>query len=873
MKPSSTGQSLHCGTPEDQCKAIMNESQVSKHQFHAFPYEPYDIQVGFMRKLYDTIDSGGIGLFESPTGGYIRISILRLRFFYAICFTRMPCAGTGKTMSLICGSLHWLEDYRKRDQENTVDHESDDDPEWMKEFAKNLDSEKRKLKEKARLERLERGRETLMAIKRETSKRNPNTNRQDAVNLESDDEFLIGNKENGIDTNIGSKRLRKYIDGHSSSEEETENDMVGKGSDEEVEKRTQIIFVSRTHSQLAQFVGELKKTRFHPSISVVSLGSRKQLCINPDVTKFASPAIMNERCMDLQNSSVRIEKSNGKYATKKTCKCVYLKRGSQSDDTMKDMILSEPMDIEDLAVLGQRRLICPYYASRDAAAEADIILAPYSSLLVAETRVTLGLNVQDNVIIVDEAHNLVDAINNSHSACLNRGDLEVAICQIEFYFNRFKARLASRNAKTVQILLLAAQAILQWLNAVEAGDGTSQAEVSGKIAMDVNKFLLSVDLDNMNMFQLRRDIQESNLLFKMGGYWKNAHATVEQCHGTGSLQALVEFLKKLTYDNNDGRIILDRNSSEIKYVMLNAGMSFRSIVDQARSVILASGTLSPVETVLPLFPQNAGKRIQKFKCGHVMDSKRLLAMAIPSGPGGNIFDFRHSSRNHPGLIADLGRTVINISNVTPGGLVVFFPSFAYCDQVVQAWSVTGILDQMKRQKDVYIEPRSTTDVDSVLSQYAKSIQNTTRKHGGAIILAVVGAKLAEGINFGDDMGRCVMMVGLPYPNPSDPELMERIEFMDRQNNKEGARASQPSKEYYTNLCMKAVNQCIGRAIRHIDDYACILLLDQRYSGLHGQGASVVTKLPEWIIKSLDTSSTRFGEAMRKIAQFFKSMQQ
>lgn len=766
-----------------------------------------------------------------------------------------------------------MEDHRKKDQEDAVTHESDDEPEWMKDFAKNLDNEKKKLKEKARRERLDRGRETLMALKRNMSQRNSDTNTEDALNLESDDEFLIGNKENNEDTNIGSKRLRKYIDGHSSTDEETENGLLGMEREEEVEKRTQIVFVSRTHSQLMQFVGELKKTRFYPDISVVSLGSRKQLCINPDVKKFASPAIINERCMDLQNSSVRIEKDNGKLTKKKTCKCAYLKRGSQADDTMKDMILSEPMDIEDLADLGQKRLICPYYASRDAAAEADIILAPYSSLLVAETREALGLNLQDNVIIVDEAHNLVDAINSSHSTSLTREDLEVAIRQIEFYFDRFKTRLASRNAKTVQILLLAAQAILQWLRAVEKGNGTSQAKASGKLAMDVNKFLLNIDLDNINMFQLRRDIQENNLLFKMGGYWKNAHATEAEHHGAGSLQALVEFIKKLTYNNDDGRIILDTNSSKIKYVMLNASMSFRSIVDHARSVILASGTLSPVETVLPLFPGSAEKRIQEFKCGHVVDSKRLLAMAIPSGPGGITFDFRHSSRSHPGLIADLGRTVINISNVTPGGLVVFFPSFAYCDQVVQSWSLTGILDQMKRQKDVYIEPRSTTDVDSVLSQYAESIENTTKKHGGAIILAVVGAKLAEGINFGDDMGRCVMMVGLPYPNPSDPELMERMEFMDRQASNQDSREFKPSKEYYTNLCMKAVNQCIGRVIRHIDDYACILLLDQRYSGMNGQGANIVTKLPGWIIKSLDSSSTRFGEAMRKVAQFFKSMQE
>lgn len=50
--------------------------------------------------------------------------------------------------------------------------------------------------------------------------------------------------------------------------------------------------------------------------------------------------------------------------------------------------------------------MCPYYAARRALPEADIILAPYSCLLVADTRRALGLRLEGNVVIVDEGHNL-----------------------------------------------------------------------------------------------------------------------------------------------------------------------------------------------------------------------------------------------------------------------------------------------------------------------------------------------------------------------------------------------------------------------------------------------------------------------------------
>lgn len=33
-----------------------------------FPFEPYDVQRQLMRKIYETLEKGGIGIFESPTG-------------------------------------------------------------------------------------------------------------------------------------------------------------------------------------------------------------------------------------------------------------------------------------------------------------------------------------------------------------------------------------------------------------------------------------------------------------------------------------------------------------------------------------------------------------------------------------------------------------------------------------------------------------------------------------------------------------------------------------------------------------------------------------------------------------------------------------
>ena len=129
------------------------------------------------------------------------------------------------------------------------------------------------------------------------------------------------------------------------------------------------------------------------------------------------------------------------------------------------------------------------------------------------------------------------------------------------------------------------------------------------------------------------------------------------------------------------------------------------------------------------------------------------------------------------------------------------------------------------------------------------------------MLCVVGGKLSEGINFADELGRCVIVVGLPYPNKTSPVLAEKMSYFD------AARRDNPQSlsgaAYYESLCMKAVNQAIGRCIRHRNDHATILLVDERYSQ-----EQVVARLPGWIGKAA-TRAQSFGQAFAKVTKFFK----
>ena len=125
--------------------------------------------------------------------------------------------------------------------------------------------------------------------------------------------------------------------------------------------------------------------------------------------------------------------------------------------------------------------------------------------------------------------------------------------------------------------------------------------------------------------------------------------------------------------------------------------------------------------------------------------------------------------------------------------------------------------------------------------------------------------MSEGINFADDMARCVLVVGLPYPDITDPVLMEKMKSLDNECSNAGIGIS--GQAYYQNLCMRTVNQSVGRAIRHANDYAAIILADFRYAS----DTRIWRGLPAWLRRGCDVPSQNdamFGKVMKDVRSFF-----
>ena len=246
-----------------------------------------------------------------------------------------------------------------------------------------------------------------------------------------------------------------------------------------------------------------------------------------------------------------------------------------------------------------------------------------------------------------------------------------------------------------------------------------------------------------------------------------------------------------------------------------------------------------------------------------------MAWAVARGRQNIEFDFTFGKRSSPNMIDELGKSIMELSKVIPDGLVVFFPSYAYLDEVASKWKQKdanglNIWDQLVKHKTVYQESKAGIGTDEVLREYTQSVQ----ENNGSLLLSIVGGKMSEGINFADRLGRGVVMVGLPFPNVQSPEWKAKMEYVKAASVNHGGSATDgntAAKDFYENACMRAVNQSIGRAIRHQNDFASIILLDKRYGS-----DRIRSKLPAWIQKSLvkDTGSKPFQDILDSLGSFF-----
>uniref|UniRef100_A0A3Q2G9H1 DNA 5'-3' helicase n=1 Tax=Cyprinodon variegatus TaxID=28743 RepID=A0A3Q2G9H1_CYPVA len=211
--------------------------------------------------------------------------------------------------------------------------------------------------------------------------------------------------------------------------------------------------------------------------------------------------------------------------------------------------------------------------------------------------------------------------------------------------------------------------------------------------------------------------------------------------------------------------------------------------------------------------------------------------------------------------------VINRSQVHDSVSAAWFNAvLGMLDKLRDRWVNTGLWEKLEEQKTVITEPRGGAkgDFDELLQTYYDAIKYCEERDG-ALLIAVCRGKVSEGLDFTDDNARAVVTIGIPFPNIKDLQVELKMKYNDQHCKSRGLL---PGHRWYEIQAYRALNQALGRCIRHRNDWGALILVDDRYKN---NPERYITGLSKWVRQLVQHHHT-FSNAMQSLVAFSQGQQ-
>lgn len=762
------------------------------------PVVPYESQIRVMSQVVRAASRGACALIESPTG-------------------------SGKSLALLCAALAW----REREME-----------------------EREEAKAKANARADAKAKATATATER-------------TVDGEDD-----GGEE----------------DGETSRVKECASSKAHGGRKRALTRAPKIYYATRTHSQIAQIVAELARTSYKPQ-SVV-LGSREHYCVNKKVKKSGN---VNEECKRLMDVSAGGDGRGCFYAGQAASKLASVAKNHP-----------DPLDIEDLVKMGAKKRGCAYFASKMMAESADIVFCPYNYLLDPRTRAAMDIDIKDSLIIFDEAHNIEDIAREAASEEFILDDVANAVDQLHDMSKRLTVHksecdLVAQTMNNLYEWLLQLCGSLQktspnaWSTMIR-GETTLQA-LSNAGLTEASMAGVMKALDEITKFNLENKDPKERVSNGVFNTCEKVLIPIKflLLHGDRTGRDYRIFLTKTIDDDKTATTQRSKSTLtrlpvneivKVNFSALNPALAFSELTGEngARSVVLSSGTLAPLNS----FASELGNDFPiRMEAQHCIDMKtQVWGGLIAAGPRDVPLNAGFKSRGDHTFQDELGTSLKQWAHTIPHGMLMFFPSYSLMDSIVRRWRETGLWRVIEQSsgKKIFQEPNKNNSygkkppaLENVLDKYYAEVSRSvnaakhpyapapeTARCRGAILLAVCRGKISEGINFADANARAVICVGIPYPNIKDPLVAEKRSYNDAGRH----RGLMSGSKWYDQQAWRALNQCVGRMLRHRYDHGAIMLVDQRFTQQHLQS------LPKWLRPAMQRAPARFDAHLESLQRFF-----
>jgi DNA excision repair protein ERCC-2 len=663
-----------------------------------------------------------------------------------------------------------------------------------------------------------------------------------------------------------------------------------------------LIYCCRTVGELSKTMEEVRGVLAYrdnelgisaPQTLAVALSSRKNLCIHPDVRNLNTMGEIDSACREMtapwKRDWAKAKKADGQDV--KNSLCDYYE-GFDSDGG--DLVLSGVYSLDDLKAFGEKHSMCPYFLARHAITTANILVYSYQYIINPRISDLISKQLQSNSILVfDEAHNIDDVCIDSLSINMDKKTLDHASSNLIKLQNQIK-QLTEEDAERLKAEY---NSLLKGLQASVGNADTDFELAKVDLPEDIIKEAVPEEIRNADEFlrqvrgfleYLRGKLHVQNVVVLNPAtflqqvfdatkiepkYLKFYSARlskllrtlqITQLHSFTAINMVCDFATFCSSHAKGFQIIIepfDERTPNIpdpifQFCCLDAAIAMKPILKKYKRIIITSGTLSPID-MLP--------RILQF---HPVLSKSLTTtmfrqtvqpLVVSRGSDQTFLSTKFKDRDDMDILRNYGLLLLRLCEVIPDGIVAFFTSYYYMENIMSIWNTMGLVNQILKHKLLFVETPDIHDTSIALHNY-KLACDCGR---GAVFLSVSRGKVSEGIDFANHYGRCVVIFGIPYVYTESRKLKARLEFLNETYQiREG--------DFLTFDAMRTAAQCVGRVIRGKSDYGIMILADHRYNRIDKRD-----KLPPWILQYLTQGQLNLSTdaAVTMSSNFLREMSQ
>ncbi|KAG5931436.1 TFIIH/NER complex ATP-dependent 5'-3' DNA helicase subunit [Claviceps pazoutovae] len=659
------------------------------------------------------------------------------------------------------------------------------------------------------------------------------------------------------------------------------------------EKR-KLIYCSRTMSEIEKALEELrelmkyrtKELGYEEDFRGLGLTSRKNLCLHPSVKREKSGTVVDARCRSLTAGFVKEKKERGENVDL----CVY----HDNLDLLEphNLIPNGVWTFEGILSYGEEHKQCPYFTARRMMQYCNVVIFSYHYLLdpkIAE-RVSRDFS-KDCIVVFDEAHNIdnvcIEALSTDitedslRRATRGAHNLEQKITEMR---RTDQEQLQNEYQKLINGLRETEQARQEdaFMGSPALPDDLLQEAIPGNIRraehftaflkrfieylktrMKVRQVISETPPSFLAHLRENTFIEKKPLRFcaeRLTSLVRTLELT--NIEDYQPLQEVATFATLVATYEKGFLLILEPYESDtaevpnpiLHFTCLDAAIAIRPVFDRFYSVIITSGTISPLE----IYPKMLDfSTVVQESYSMTLARRSFLPMIVTRGSDQASISSSFQVRNEPSVVRNYGTLLIEFSKITPDGLVVFFPSYLYMESIISMWQGMSILDEVWKYKLILVETPDAQETSLALETYRTACCNGR----GAILLCVARGKVSEGIDFDHQYGRTVICIGVPFQYTESRILKARLEFL-----RETYRIKE--NEFLSFDAMRHAAQCLGRVLRGKDDYGIMVLADRRFQKKRNQ-------LPKWINQGLvDVDSNLSTDmAVSSARRFLRTMAQ